>query len=104
MAGDNVDGFMDIEDEITIEDKDEKMEERSEKDKLEPVLIEVEDSRVPRALNAPVRPPAEEVEKHNMTHTPPRPWCAVCVEAYGKEDPHWRGEGVRMQKTSQGSQ
>jgi hypothetical protein len=31
-----------------------------------------------------------------VTHRPYRRWCRICVEAWGKEDPHKRaGEGEK---------
>ena len=33
-------------------------------------------------------PTSEERERHYKTHVPFRPWCPVCVEAKGIEDPH----------------
>ena len=53
------------------------------------------DSREPVILKNPVKPSAEEVEKHNATHLPYRSWCDVCVRAVGREDPHRRGEAKR---------
>ena len=47
-----------------------------------------------RVENSPERPTAEEVERHDATHCPYRSWCAVwcavCVAASTKEDPHPR--------------
>ena len=34
-------------------------------------------------------PTSEERERHYKTHVPFRPWCSVCVEAQGIEDPHY---------------
>lgn len=38
----------------------------------------------------PGDPTKAEVDEHNLTHCPYRSWCPVCVEAQGKEDPHYR--------------
>lgn len=38
----------------------------------------------------PGDPTEAEIAEHNMTHCPFRSWCPVCVEAQGKEDPHYR--------------
>ncbi len=84
-------GFVVDSDLIDIEQKDEDMEIKIVEQNLEPVEIVAKDSRIPRALNAPIRPSAEDVDAHNIAHTPPRPWCDICVAAYGKEDPHFRG-------------
>ena len=40
--------------------------------------------------NSPKRPTGEEVERHDATHCPYRSWCAACVAASAKEDPHPR--------------
>ena len=38
----------------------------------------------------PAMPTAEERQKHDIAHLPPRPWCPICVEARAIEDPHKR--------------
>ena len=43
-----------------------------------------------RVKSSPERPTAEEVERHDATHCRYRSWCAVCVAASAKEDPHPR--------------
>ena len=48
------------------------------------------DGRDPVTLPEPVRPSAEDVERHNITHLPYRNWCEVCTRAVGREDPHKR--------------
>ena len=60
------------------------------------------DSRVPRTLNAPVKPSAEAVEKHYVTHLPYRNWCPICVMAKGKEEAHRRGANA-LDKDDQGA-
>ena len=43
-----------------------------------------------KVIKDPGNPTPEEIELHNAGgHTPPRSWCPVCVEARGKEDPHF---------------
>ena len=37
----------------------------------------------------PSDPTPEEREKHNKTHVPHRPLCAICVRARGREDQHY---------------
>ncbi len=54
---DDVDGFMADGDEIEIGDKDESIEIGAAKEDMEPIVPNTKDSRVPRALNAPIRPP-----------------------------------------------
>ena len=38
-----------------------------------PVLCVPCDERVPRSLVSPIKPSAEAIKKHNITHLPPRP-------------------------------
>ncbi len=38
-----------------------------------PVLCVPSDERIPRSLTSPIKPSAETIEKHNITHLPPRP-------------------------------
>ena len=47
-----------------------------------------QDSGDTRPKRQPIEPTEREVEEHAMTHCPYRPWCRICVEAQGKEDPH----------------
>ena len=56
-------------------------------------------TRIPKSLRSPIRPPASEVEKHELTHLPYRNWCRVCVEAKGKEDAHPRGKQDKDDKS-----
>ena len=56
-----------------------------------PVLCVPSDERVPHSITSPIKPSAEAVEKHNITHLPERPWCPVCTAAKAKEDAHRRG-------------
>ena len=50
-------------------------------------------SRVPMMLRSPMRPSAEDIEKHDATHLPYRTWCPPCVKAKAKEDAHPRKSG-----------
>ena len=53
------------------------------------------DIRAPKTLWDPLLPTPLEVATHNVTHRPYRRWCPVCIEAWGREDPHRRGgEGI----------
>ncbi len=47
--------------------------------------------RIPTRLSSPIKPSAEDVDRHNLTHLPYRNWCPVCVKAKGREDDHRRG-------------
>ena len=46
--------------------------------------------RVPVAPRLPKQPTAEEVMRHRITHLPFAAWCADCVSARAKDDPHTR--------------
>ena len=61
--------------------------------------IRQDDSRIPTTLTSPIRPTAEDVEKHYHTHLPYRNWCPVCVKARGREDPHRRGATTEEDKS-----
>ena len=41
-----------------------------------------------RVARDPGMPTEQELEEHNATHLPHRPWCPVCTKARGKEDAH----------------
>ena len=45
----------------------------------------------------PGEPSQQERDEHDVTHLPYRPWCRVCVEAKGKEDPHRRVDQERKE-------
>ena len=50
-----------------------------------------EPDEVPMAvLRDPGNPTTKEREDHMASHLPYRSWCHICVEAKGKEDPHYR--------------
>ena len=38
----------------------------------------------------PGNPTQEEVAEHELIHCPFRSWCPICIEAQGKEDPHYK--------------
>ena len=38
-----------------------------------------------------MKPSAEAIACHNVTHLPYRSWCSICVESKGNEDAHRRG-------------
>ena len=71
--------------------EDTKEFERSDITVNEPLVCRPCDSRIPNTLNAPIKPSAEDIAKHYVTHLPYRSWCQVCIAAKGKEDPHRRG-------------
>ena len=53
------------------------------------IHAEMNEEAVVREVRDPGCPTYEERERHNKTHIPFRPWCPICVEAKGKEDPHF---------------
>ena len=64
----------------------------------------VEERRSPVRIPAPCRPSKQEIEEHELTHTPFRPWCRCCVkgrankkpsceeEQGGEKDGEWSGK------------
>jgi len=42
----------------------------------------------PATLRSPGAPEPQEIEMHNLTHFPSKPWCSICVEARGHDSPH----------------
>ena len=54
-----------------------------------------------KEVRDPGKPTEEERERHNKTHLPFRPWCPVCVEAKGTEDPHRRASPDRVHEVPQ---
>ena len=71
-------------------------EEEEEEDKEDEYLCTVcnEEPKI-KVVRDPGSPTPEEREKHDMTHSPYRSWCPICVEAKGKEDPHLREHGEK---------
>ena len=51
------------------------------------------EGHVPTLLHGPIRPSAEDVDRHDAIHVPYRNLCPICVAARGKEDPHRRQVG-----------
>ena len=59
------------------------------------------DGRDASVLPEPVKPSAEDIAKHNITHLPYRSWCEVCTRAVGREDPHKRRRKRKAEKASE---
>jgi hypothetical protein len=55
-----------------------------------------EEGRSPIMVKAPMRVSREEIELHEATHTPYRPWCKYCVKARGRNDPHRKRQEEQM--------
>ena len=49
-------------------------------------LIEPENRAT--TLKRPDQPSKEEVEKHELLHDPPMPWCEICMQAKGRDECH----------------
>ena len=47
-----------------------------------------EEGRKPITSPVPDRPTDKEVLDHNVTHTPPKPWCPYCTMGTGMRDAH----------------
>ena len=56
-------------------------------EELEDIVVR-EAGRRPVVSPVPDRPIDEEVLEHNVTHSPPKPWCPHCTKAQGLRDPH----------------
>ena len=54
----------------------------------DPRTMEPSAGRMPRTLTSPIRPSAEDVGRHYITHMPPMSWCPICSAANLREDPH----------------
>lgn len=55
-----------------------------------PEQAEPEDPVGPQVVvhHPPRMPPPEEIERHNLTHSPFRSWCPTCVASRAKDAPH----------------
>ena len=56
--------------------------------KEEEVEAQGQEEAIVKEVRDPGCPTSEERERHHKTHGAFRPWCPVCVEAKGIEDPH----------------
>ena len=67
----------------------------------EEVEAEGQEEAIVKEVRDPGCPTSEERDRHYMTHVPVRPWCPVCVEAKGIEEPyrcaqHGREHGIPL--------
>ena len=46
--------------------------------------------RRPVTITDPNQPTKTEIEEHNVTHTPYKPWCRHCVRGKGRSDRHFK--------------
>ena len=78
------------------EDKEQDQEEQDMEGKEEDEEIycqlceEGEEGRSPVRMPAPCRPSKQEIEEHELTHTPFRSWCKFCVKGRANNNPHRR--------------
>jgi len=49
---------------------------------------EVEEAIKPLGLRDPGQPTQREIDEHELTHQPPRPWCDHCNKGRGQHDHH----------------
>ena len=56
--------------------------------------LDGEEAMQPRTKPPPVKPSAEEIEKHMVTHLPLRDWCPPCVRGKSGSKPHKSNQGV----------
>ena len=49
-----------------------------------------EEAVVLRTLPSPEQPTREEVERHNISHLPPRSWCKHCIKGRAVSMPHFK--------------
>ena len=56
-----------------------------------------EEHHRPRVVRDPGQPTPEEVEAHNVTHIPYRPWCEACNRGKAKKKPSLRLCGAYAQ-------
>ena len=52
-----------------------------------------EQAQPTKEKRTPCTPTQSEIDEHNVTHAPYRPWCDCCAEAFGREDGHYAGDG-----------
>ena len=50
-------------------------------------------------ISDPREPTNTEIEVHELTHLPPKPWCEQCVRGRGTENPHKRVTFERAEST-----
>ena len=48
------------------------------------------EARKPKVMRDPGAPTQAEVDQHNITHLPFRPWCSSCVSGQARDKPHRR--------------
>ena len=56
------------------------------------VRLKSEAEREARSQSVPKAPTPQEVQAHNLTHEPYKPWCDVCVSHRARQDAHPRAD------------
>ena len=59
---------------------------------------EEEDKRKMHQIKDPGQPTQAEVDEHELTHCPYKPWCSHCVRGKAAEDPHRRKKEAEKEK------
>ena len=79
----------DDEGEKNSDDDDVDMEDHADEDAGDDAGITTEAPEAAPVITVrnPADPTPAERAEHEVTHCPYRPWCPVCVEAMGREDP-----------------
>ena len=57
-----------------------------------------DEGRKVRQIRDPGQPTQEEVDEHELTHCPYKPWCSHCVRGKAAEDPHRRKKTAEKDK------
>ena len=58
------------------------------------VVEDENEERVPRVARPPREPSRQEKEHHEISHLPPRDWCAHCRRGRTIKGAHWRGNAT----------
>ena len=56
------------------------------------------EERKVKQIKDPGQPTQEEVDEHELTHCPYKPWCSHCVRGKAAEDPHKRKKDTEKDK------
>ena len=80
-----------------INDTDEVGEDCEDEPEGEEISANYEEVHPAKIARYPLNPTDEERRRHNVNHCPYRPWCNICVEGRGKEDPHYTNTSKEVQ-------
>lgn len=85
----------DYEVEIPQEFRDDQ-DDRDDHRPVEPVHEEFEEEVEKAGLASPMKPTAQEVEEHSISHVPYRSWCEHCVRGKARTAGHPSSSGEKM--------